>query len=116
MKRGDIVLASFPHAAPSAPKSRPVLIVQADFYNQRISNLLLAAITTNLHRRSDPAHLFIDASSSDGRLSGLARDSLVSCLNLAVLPKTDIGQKIGELSDDMMRRVDECLKKALGIS
>ena len=89
-------------------------MVQADFYNHRISNPLLAAITTNLRRRADPAHLFIDASSNDGRLSGLERDSLVSCLNLADLPKTDIGQ-IGELSDDMMRRVDECLKKALGI-
>jgi mRNA-degrading endonuclease toxin of MazEF toxin-antitoxin module len=53
MKRGDIVLALFPHASGAPPKRRPALVVQANFYNQRISNVLLASITSNLARRND---------------------------------------------------------------
>jgi mRNA-degrading endonuclease toxin of MazEF toxin-antitoxin module len=46
MKCGDIVLVHFPHASGTAPKHRPALVVQADFYNQRISNVLVASITS----------------------------------------------------------------------
>ena len=116
MKRGDIVLAAFPHASGTPAKKRPVLVVQADFYNQRIANVLLATITSNLARRTDPAHFFIDVSTAEGQRSGLNQDSLVSCLNLAVLPRGDIGPRIGELSTQAMQQIDECLKAALGIA
>ena len=117
MKRGDIVIASFPQSASaaSAPKNRPVLIVQANYYNQRIHNVLVAVITSNLARKSDVAHFFIEAQSPVGKLAGLNQDSLVSCLNLAVMLKNDLGRKIGELSIESMRQIDDCLKAAMGI-
>lgn len=115
MKRGDVVIAAFPQAASAALKERPVLIVQADFYNQRIHNVLVAAITSNLARKHDPAHCFIAAQSPEGQRAGLHRDSLVSCLNLAVMLKSDLRRKIGELPEQTMRHIDECLKTALGI-
>jgi mRNA-degrading endonuclease toxin of MazEF toxin-antitoxin module len=93
MNRGDIVLAIFPHAAGTPSNNRPVLVVQADYYNQRIGNILLAAITSNLARKNDRAHFLIDVSTPDGKNTGLKQNSLVSCLNLAVLPKAEIGQK-----------------------
>ena len=77
MKRGDIVLALYPPAGGAPAKRRPALVVQADYYNQRISNVLLAPITSNLARRSDPAHYFIDISTADGKQSGLNQNSLV---------------------------------------
>jgi mRNA interferase MazF len=116
MKRGDIVLAQFPHAAGTPAKNRPVLVVQADYYNQRISNVLFASITTNLARVNDAAHYLIDVATSDGKKSGLRQNSVVSCLNLAVLPKADVGQKIGALSPQAMVEVENCLKAALGMS
>lgn len=115
MKRGDLVLVKFPHASGLPPKHRPALVVQADYYNQRISNVLLATITSNLNRRGDAAHYFIDLSTTDGKQSGLNQDSLVSCLNLAVLPKSEIGTTIGQLSAQTMLEVDDCLKVALGL-
>jgi mRNA-degrading endonuclease toxin of MazEF toxin-antitoxin module len=48
MKRGDVILAVFPHTSGTPAKRRPALVVQADFYNQRINNVLLAPITSNL--------------------------------------------------------------------
>lgn len=115
MKRGDVVLARIPHADGTRAKDRPALVVQDDYYNQRIRNVLLATITTNLSRKGDAAHLFIDVTTVEGRQSGLNRDSLISCLNLAVLPQSDLGPKIGELSPSAVQQINECLKAALGI-
>jgi mRNA interferase MazF len=116
MKRGDLVIAQFPHGAGTPAKTRPVLVVQADFYNQRISSVLVAAVTSNLARRGDPAHCLIDVAIPEGKLTGLSRTSLISCLNLAVMPKADLGQKISELSAHTMLKIDDCLKAALGMA
>src|SRR4029079_3169636 len=104
MKRGDIVLALFPHASGTPSKRRPALVVQADFYNQKISNVLLAPITGNLARLNDRAHYFIDVSTPDGKLSGLNQNSLVSCLNVGVVPVAVVGPRIGELSAAAMQK------------
>jgi len=115
MRRGDVILAKVPSATGAAPKTRRALVVQSDYYNQRISNLLVATITSNLTRRSDAAHYFLGASTPEGKSAGVHRDSLVSCLNLAVLSATDVVTKIGELPKDVTDRIDACLKVALGI-
>jgi mRNA interferase MazF len=115
MKRGDVVLAIFPHGSGTPAKRRPALVVQADFYNQRISNVLLVPITSNLARQSDPAHYLIDASIAEGKQSGLHQNSLVSCLNVGVVPIALVGPKIGELSAAAMKSIDGCLKAALGM-
>jgi len=115
MKRGDVYTAVFAFPDGSSAKSRPMLVVQANFYNSRIRKVLLATITSNLSRQHDPAHLLIDIATADGNATGLRQNSLVSCLNIVVLPQADLVQKIGELSDDLMWKVDDCLKAAFGI-
>jgi mRNA interferase MazF len=115
MNRGEIYLALAPTFDGSTPKTCPFLVVQADFYNQRIKKVLLAPITSNLARKNDPAHLLIEVSTPEGQTSGLRQDSLVSCLNLVVLLQSDVKKKLGVLSDDLMQQIDECLKAALGI-
>jgi mRNA-degrading endonuclease toxin of MazEF toxin-antitoxin module len=116
MMRGDIVLGRFPHASNTEPKERPVLIVQADFYNVRIRNTLVAAITSNLSRQADPAHLLIDVATVDGAATGLSQTSLVSCLNLAVMPVQQLGPRLGRLSASQLHGLNECLRASLGLS
>jgi mRNA-degrading endonuclease toxin of MazEF toxin-antitoxin module len=115
MTRGDIVLGRFPHAADAEPKQRPVLVVQSDFYNTRLRNVLVAAITSNLARQSDPAHLLIDVATAEGSATGLPRTSVVSCLNLAAMPAAHLGPRVGRLSESQLRQIDACLVAALGI-
>jgi mRNA interferase MazF len=115
MRRGDIHLAAFQTVDGSPAKDRPVLVVQADFYNQRIANVLVAGITSNLRQRNDPAHVLIDVATPEGQASGLRADSLVSCLNVGAVMQSKMKRKIGELSDDLMRQVDEALKAAMSI-
>ena len=116
MKRGDVILCRFPHASAAPSKLRPALVVQSNEYNRKIANLLVAAVTGNLANAADPAHCQIDVSTPEGQLAGLDRDSVVSCINLAVIPPRNIDRKIGELSETMMQRIDQCLKTALGIA
>jgi mRNA interferase MazF len=113
--RGDIVIALFPNADGSTPKPRPVLIVQADSYNAKLKNLIVAAITTNLTHASDPASLFIDVKTPDGKATGLRQDSIVSCVNLATIAESLIAKKIGWLTPVLAGRVNDCLKAALGL-
>lgn len=114
-RRGDIALAFYPFASGIGGSRRPVLVIQSDVYNQRIRNTIVAQITTNLARASDPAHLLIDLASPEGRQSGLLHDSVVSCLNVATLAEDRLDRAIGSLLDAMMAKVSECLKTALAI-
>jgi len=66
VKRGDIVVVDF--AVAGMPKKvRPVLVVQADAYNRKMANTVIAMITTNLSRASEPTHLLIDLSTPEGK-------------------------------------------------
>ena len=115
MKRGDVILCKFPHSSTVPAKNRPALVVQSDFYNHRIANLLVAGMTGNLVNVGDSAHFLIDISTPEGQLSGLNQNSLVSCINLAVIPPRNVDRRIGELSEAAMKQIDECLKVAFGI-
>ena len=48
MKRGEIRTARIAFADGSAPKIRPMLVVQADYYNRRIDKVLLATTCLNI--------------------------------------------------------------------
>ena len=115
MKRGEVILCRFPHAGPTPAKLRPALVVQSDYYNQRIANVLVAGITSNLTNAADSAHFLIDVTTVDGQRSGLACNSLVSCINLAVLPPRNVARAIGRLSATAMQQIDVCLRAALAV-
>ncbi|MEE8339424.1 MAG: type II toxin-antitoxin system PemK/MazF family toxin, partial [Xanthomonadales bacterium] len=59
MKRGEIWWASLPPATGSGPGyRRPVLVVQANSFNQsKISTVLVAAITSNLSLARAPGNV-----------------------------------------------------------
>jgi mRNA-degrading endonuclease toxin of MazEF toxin-antitoxin module len=45
----------------------------------------------------------------------LLHDSVVSCTNLATVHEDRVGRVIGHLSASALRRLDDCLKAALGL-
>jgi mRNA interferase MazF len=115
VRRGDVVLVQYPFASGAGSSRWPALIVQNDRDNERLPNTIVAQITTNLSRASDSRHLFIDLSTVEGRQSGLLHDSVVSCTNLATVHEDRVGRVIGHLSASALRRLDDCLKAALGL-
>jgi len=115
LHRGDVVLVFYPFASGAGGSRRPALVVQGDAYNLRIRNTIVAQVTTNLRRADDPAHLLIEVATPIGRQSGLLHDSVISCINLATLTEDRIDQVIGRLPDVAMRKIEGCLRVALGM-
>jgi mRNA-degrading endonuclease toxin of MazEF toxin-antitoxin module len=111
--RGDVVLTRFPHAGGMRGKKRSALVVQADSYNATANHVILAEITTNLTPANDPAFVFIDIATPEGKATGLDQNSLVSGLFLATVFGDRIEQVIGQLSAGLMQKVNIGLKTAL---
>ena len=115
VRRGDIVLTRVPHAAGGRGKKRPAVVIQADTYNQSQRHVVVAEITTNLTLSTDPAHVLVEIDTPDGRATGLAQDSLISCLHLATISEERVNSVIGKLSPALLAKLDACLKAALGL-
>src|SRR3954453_10988130 len=115
MSRGDVILVRFPHPSGLRGKKRPAVVVQSDAYAGTISTLVVAEVTKNLTMASDPACLFIDTSTPEGRATGLVRDSVVSCLVLMTVYADAADQVRGPLSRSMRQKLAGCLKAALGL-
>jgi mRNA-degrading endonuclease toxin of MazEF toxin-antitoxin module len=115
MNRGDVLLARFPHTAGTRGKKRPVVVIQSDVYNQTLRHLVVAEVTKNLATAGDPAYLFIDHTTPEGRATGLLQDSLVACVLLATINADRTDKVIGKLSAAMLQQLDACLKAALSL-
>jgi mRNA interferase MazF len=115
VQRGDVVLTRVPHAAGGRGKKRPAVVVQADSYNRTERHVIVAEITSNLSRAAAPANLVIRVATPDGQATGLAQDSVVTCLQLATISEDRITSVIGKLSAAMLVKLNDCLKAALEI-
>src|SRR5947209_4031657 len=82
MKRGDVLLVRFPHPSGQRGKKRPAVVVQSNAYARAVNTVVVAEVTKNLTMKADPACLFIDVSTPDGKATGLLLDSVVSSLVL----------------------------------
>jgi mRNA-degrading endonuclease toxin of MazEF toxin-antitoxin module len=113
MNRGDAILVRFPHPSGLRGKKRPAVIVQSDAYMGKVSTWVVGEVTKNLAMASDPACLFIDTNTPEGKATGLIRDSVVSCLVLVTVYADTVAQRLGTLSPTMKQKLNDCLKVAL---
>ncbi len=116
LHRGDVVLVQFPFASSTTTKYRPALVVQSDRNNARLKNTLVVAITSTTHRSGEPTQLIIEVATATGTQSGLVKDSVVSCENLATIEQSKVVRVIGSLPPDTMIQVNACLKASLDLS
>ena len=115
LERGQVVNARFPHASGVRGKKRPVVVVQADIYNQRLRHAVVVQLTTNLDDKNDPACFLIEAATPEGLAAGVVQDSLFSGYLLSLMSEDRLQEVIGKLPDEAMRKADACLKAALGL-
>ena len=116
VRRGDVVLVNYPFASGGGSKVRPALIIQADRNNSRLDNTVIVQITSRIRfARTEPMQLLQESASAAGKQAGLLNDSAVSCENLYIVGQDTIVRKIGSMSDDTMRQINDCLKAALDI-
>ena len=92
-----------------------MVVVQADEYNRRLRHAVVAQVKSNLNDKDDPACLFIDVRIPEGKATGLDQECMVCCYMLSLMGEDRLENVIGKLSDEMLVKVDECLKTAMGI-
>jgi mRNA interferase MazF len=86
---------------PLAP-AHPHVVVQDDVLNHsRITTVVVCALTSNLHRASEPGNVLLEPGEGD-----LPRHSVVVVSQISSLDKTRLGARIGALSAE---RVDQIL-------
>jgi mRNA interferase MazF len=116
VRRGDVVMVDWQFSDRRGVKTRPALVVQADVWNGRLADTILALITSSKRRRVGAAtQLFIDITAPDGRQTGLRMDSLVQCENLVTLDQSLTLGTLGTFSAALMGQIDACLKAALDL-
>jgi mRNA interferase MazF len=99
---GQIVVVDF--AVAGVPrKVRPVLVIQADAYNRKMTNTVVAMITTNLARAGEPSHLLIDVSTPEGKQSGLLHSSVVNCNTLTTVRQDEVLRVLESLPGSTMQ-------------
>lgn len=74
---------------------------------------IVALITGNISRVHEETQLLVDPGTSDGSSSGLHGPSAVLCSHLYTVRQSLAISTIGNLSDDVMQQIDDCLKAAL---
>jgi mRNA interferase MazF len=115
LERGSVINARFPHASGTRGKKRPVVVVQANDYNNRLHHAVVGQLTTNLDDKDEPACLLIEAATPEGQAAGIVQDSLFSGYLLALMSEDRLTDVIGKLPDATMQKVNECLKASLGL-
>ncbi len=105
--RGEVWLVEFP----DDPKLRPGLVVSPDVRNELATSVLAVPVTTNL--RPAPTHVLLPAGQG-----GLAHESMARCENVSYLHKSRLarGPLAGTVSAALMRDVERCLLRSLGVT
>ncbi|MCR4614738.1 MAG: type II toxin-antitoxin system PemK/MazF family toxin [Clostridiales bacterium] len=111
VRRGDIYYADLsPVVGSEQGGMRPVLIVQNDVGNKFSPTVIAAAITSQRYKTDLPTHIKVNA---DG--CGLAKDSIVLLEQVRTLDKRRLRERMGNLDDIDMIRVNKALSVSLGI-
>lgn len=115
VQRGDVVLARVPHTAGTRGKKRPAVVIQSNVYNASLRNVVVAEVTSHPRWHQDPACVFVDVTTSEGQVTGLHRSGAVSCLHLVTMSADWLSAPVGRLSLNLLHRLDDAIKVALGL-
>src|SRR5712692_3240125 len=113
MNRGDVVEVDWQYSDLSGSKTRPAIVVQADFLNGLIDDTILVQITTTRHGIPGTEVLLDPAVET---ASGLSRVCVASCVNVVTYDQSLVLRTIGSLSGAAMLQIEDCLKKVLKLS
>ncbi|MFY3791049.1 type II toxin-antitoxin system PemK/MazF family toxin [Ureibacillus sp. MALMAid1270] len=111
VKRGDVFFADLsPVVGSEQGGTRPVLIIQNDIGNRFSPTVIIAAITAQIQKAKLPTHVEIDA-----HKYGFERNSVILLEQLRTIDKSRLTDRITQLDDELMDKVDEALEISLGL-
>lgn len=111
VKRGDVFFAELsPVVGSEQGGTRPVLVIQNDIGNRFSPTVIIAAITAQIQKAKLPTHVEIDA-----KKYGFERDSVILLEQLRTIDKSRLTDKITQLDETLMEKVDEALEISVGL-
>ena len=114
MKRGDVYWADLvPRSGSEQTGRRPVIVVSHDGFNQSPTwrSIVVVPISTS----ESQARRSVTAPELPAGVAALRRTSVAVCHQVTTLDRSKFSERLGELSPDLMARVEEGLKAALDL-
>ena len=110
-RRGEIYLVHFdPTVGHEIQKTRPAVIIQNDVSNRYSPITIVAAIGTQFSEPPFPREVVLEPEES-----GLPKRSAVIVNQIRSVDRQRLAKKLGQLSGERLRRVDEAIKISLGL-
>ena len=112
IKRGELYYADLsPVVGSEQGGVRPVLVVQNDVGNKYSPTVIAAAVTSKINKAKLPTHIELPCNSH-----GLQKDSVILLEQIRTLDKRRLKERIGELNENTMTRVDKAILISLGFT
>jgi len=102
INRGDLFLVE-PDELRAAQVNyfHPHVVVQEDVFNHsRVTTVIVCALTSNLHRATEPGNVLLDIGEGD-----LPKQSVVVVSQISSLDKARLGERIGSLSEARVEQI-----------
>ncbi|MCI0569307.1 MAG: type II toxin-antitoxin system PemK/MazF family toxin [Myxococcaceae bacterium] len=102
ISRGDVFWIEPDDSRGPAPDySHPHVVVQDDVFNHsRITTVVVCALTSNLHRASEPGNVLLEVGEGN-----LPRQSVVVVSQVSSVDKARLGDRVGSLSDARVEQI-----------
>ncbi|NVJ13974.1 type II toxin-antitoxin system PemK/MazF family toxin [Myxococcus sp. AM010] len=102
INRGDVFWVEPDDSRGPVPSySHPHVVVQDDVFNHsRITTVVVCALTSNLHRASEPGNVLLEVGEGS-----LPKQSVVVVSQVSSVDKARLGARIGALSDARVEQI-----------
>lgn len=112
MKRGEVWWANLPEPTGSGPGlRRPVIIVQANEFNESfISTVIVVILTSNLRLASAPGNVLLPM-----KATKLPKDSVANVSQLVTLDKSLLSERMCSLSEKALEEINTGLSLVLAL-
>ena len=101
----ELFLVPFPFSDGSGKKVRPVLVLSKNEFNNQSQDVIVCAITSNLHKE----HYSLQISQKDLEEGTLHKTSTIKIENILKVDKTLLLKKIGKIKDTTFTQTREKL-------
>lgn len=110
IKRGELYYADLsPVVGSEQGGVRPVLVVQNDVGNKYSPTIIAAAVTSKINKAKLPTHIELPLGEF-----GLQKESVILLEQIRTLDKRRLKERIGELPEVTMSKVDRAILISLG--
>ena len=107
IRRGEIYMADLTVSEGCEQGGvRPVLVIQNDKGNIHAPTVIIAPISSKMHKSRFPTHVNLDC---------LQRSSFVELEQIRTIDKRRLGRQLGRIDDATQERVNHAIKVSLAI-